>query len=143
MELSRKDLKTYLKTYGVNFNSWPTQPSTDQIEEIRNMPEYHENAFLDLVMNDMAWPKVSSEIRKSLFAEIAKTPFSNNIAPSQFMLILSRPVFLMTCILMFLCLGMTSGSYYKSTSHNTTAYQYVYADPSYSFGTSIGGIYVQ
>lgn len=147
MELSKKDLENYIHIYGAKLDTWPVELSAQQIESIQHMPEYKDALALDKVMDHMTWPEPSASMRETLFADIAVTPQysppQREASRSHIVLLLWRSGILMTCLCMFLYLGLTSGTYYKTSEQNKHAYQYVYAEPSYSYGIMTGDTYVQ
>lgn len=147
----------HLAIYGGDFHRWPFVVSEAQRREIMALPEYAKARELDAVLDRTVWPEIAPEaLRGAVMARIgrlaevgaearAETKVETAGAGAPCPPLASRlsvvgwNAFMVSCFVLFLCVGLSSGAHFGNTLKDRVDYSYLTLGPAYAYGSFMNG----
>ena len=130
----------YLNLYGCDFSRWPRIPSEKEKDVIKNTLEYKHAEQIDLELDQVEWPYVTHNLRNKILGKVQSLNNSEIFpAPTSqpLFLFIRRPVFLASCFMLFLFLGLTTGIQYNNAEiRNKMDYSYFSLGSAYAYGAT-------
>ena len=142
MTNNKEDWRCYLELYGSDFARWPIKLSEHEQQQVKVLPEYEAERDLDRMMDCCEWPQHSANLCQATMDRInmlEQNGHSANIFPPMFVII-RQSALMMSCLILFLYLGFTSGSYYTSGSQEEAPYDYYSLGPAYTYASTTGDV---
>ena len=106
-----------LALYGADFSSWPELPCENEIAHIKGLDAYSQALELDCALNAMSWPDLSAAVKDTVLAEVQ----ADQAYKSSFVFLMYRkPVYLVACLALFMCVGLSVGRVYQGEEQIVT-----------------------
>ncbi len=147
-----------LEMYGGDFRRWPFVVSEAQRQDIIALPEYARAREVDAALDRTVWPDIAPEaVRGAVMARIGRGaearaetkaetvgaegfPFLSSLA-GRFSVV-GWNAFMVSCFVLFLCVGLSSGARFGDTLKDRADYSYLTLGPAYPYGSLVeGGAY--